>query len=138
MDGLRSSQWRTFCSLFYLSSTFLLQDLINEASSTPNPDLSLSAPSPNGDSSEKEDGGGEKGSCIAQQLSPDARRAVGAAILKLGLQLLEKLKTGPEQPNVIISPLSISLALSQLALGEKMVVTGGLGVPISDCACVFN
>uniref|UniRef100_A0A3Q3WU75 Serpin domain-containing protein n=1 Tax=Mola mola TaxID=94237 RepID=A0A3Q3WU75_MOLML len=39
------------------------------------------------------------------------------AIQKLGLQLLQNLETTAEQPNVIISPFSISLALSQLALG---------------------
>ncbi|KAJ8347660.1 hypothetical protein SKAU_G00262490 [Synaphobranchus kaupii] len=97
-----------------------LTDLITEAPSTPAPVTTLNTSSSNVTSSvEKveEDGGGEGGSCTAQQLSLEAKRAVGAAILKLGLRLLENLKTGPEQTNVIISPLSISLALSQLALG---------------------
>ncbi|XP_028818660.1 serpin peptidase inhibitor, clade F (alpha-2 antiplasmin, pigment epithelium derived factor), member 2b [Denticeps clupeoides] len=48
-----------------------------------------------------------------------SKKATGHGILKLGLELMEKLKTGPEQPNIIISPLSISLALSQLALGAE-------------------
>lgn len=42
------------------------------------------------------------------------------AIQKLGLQLLQNLEATPEQPNVIISPFSISLALSQLALGKHV------------------
>uniref|UniRef100_A0A672GX33 Serpin domain-containing protein n=1 Tax=Salarias fasciatus TaxID=181472 RepID=A0A672GX33_SALFA len=46
-----------------------------------------------------------------------SREAVAASIQKLGVQLLRNLETSPEQPNVIISPLSIALALSQLALG---------------------
>ena len=46
------------------------------------------------------------------------KEAIGNGIMKLGLELMEKLPTGPEQPNVIISPLSLSLALSQLALGK--------------------
>lgn len=40
--------------------------------------------------------------------------------MKFGLQLLENLKANAEQPNVIISPLSVSLALSQLALGTSL------------------
>uniref|UniRef100_A0A3B5A4S3 Alpha-2-antiplasmin-like n=1 Tax=Stegastes partitus TaxID=144197 RepID=A0A3B5A4S3_9TELE len=48
--------------------------------------------------------------------SPQSRETIAAAIQKLGVQLLQNLETTPEQPNVIISPLSISLALSQLAL----------------------
>ncbi|XP_061105268.1 alpha-2-antiplasmin-like [Conger conger] len=100
-----------------------LTDLTNEAPSIPAPDPAVNASSPTGEGSlekeekEVEDEDGKKESCTAEQLSPASRRAVGAAILKLGLELLENLKTGPEQPNVIISPLSISLALSQLALG---------------------
>ncbi|KAL4608445.1 alpha-2-antiplasmin-like [Arapaima gigas] len=61
----------------------------------------------------------QEGDCQTRQFSQEAKRAVGAAIMKLGLHLLEKLQTSPEQPNVIMSPLSISLALSQLALGAK-------------------
>lgn len=47
-------------------------------------------------------------------------KTIAAAIQKLGVQLLQNLKTTTEQPNVIISPFSISLALSQLALGEHV------------------
>ncbi|XP_055036532.2 alpha-2-antiplasmin isoform X2 [Misgurnus anguillicaudatus] len=49
----------------------------------------------------------------------NAQRAVGASVAKLGLKLLENLQPGPEQPNIIISPLSVSLALAELALGAK-------------------
>ncbi|CAG08932.1 unnamed protein product, partial [Tetraodon nigroviridis] len=49
--------------------------------------------------------------------SPKSREAIAAAIQKLGVRLLQNLEATPEQPNIIISPLSISLALSQLALG---------------------
>ncbi|XP_029303455.1 LOW QUALITY PROTEIN: alpha-2-antiplasmin [Cottoperca gobio] len=51
--------------------------------------------------------------------SPEDRRAIGGAIERLGLQLLEKLPVGPQQPNVILSPLSLALALAQLTLGAR-------------------
>ncbi|KAJ8267217.1 hypothetical protein GJAV_G00139890 [Gymnothorax javanicus] len=80
------------------------------------PDTTPRASTTDGGSSSEHMEGDE---CTAQRLSPEAKRAVGAAILKLGLQLLGNLETTPEQPNVIISPLSVSLALSQLALGAS-------------------
>lgn len=49
--------------------------------------------------------------------SKELRRAIGNGIMKFGLELLENLKADPKQSNIIISPLSVSLALSQLALG---------------------
>ncbi|XP_042603575.1 alpha-2-antiplasmin [Cyprinus carpio] len=52
-------------------------------------------------------------------LSLETQRAVGGAVAKLGLALLEKLQPGSEQPNIIISPLMFSLALAELALGAK-------------------
>lgn len=55
----------------------------------------------------------------AQLFSPEERRSIGAAIERLGLQLLEKLPIGPQQPNVILSPLSLALALAQLTLGRS-------------------
>ncbi|KAJ8386223.1 hypothetical protein AAFF_G00175430 [Aldrovandia affinis] len=111
-------------------------DLTTDAPGTPSPSTPAIQPAPtnssqNGQGSlekveeeeEQQDKEKEKEkearNCTAQQLSLEAKRVVGAAIMKLGLQLLENLKTGPEQPNVIISPLSISLALSQLALGAE-------------------
>ncbi|TSL04416.1 Alpha-2-antiplasmin [Bagarius yarrelli] len=52
-------------------------------------------------------------------LNLETQQALGGAIAKLGLKLLTNLQPGPEQPNVILSPLSISLALSHLALGAR-------------------
>ncbi|KAJ8414654.1 hypothetical protein AAFF_G00038560 [Aldrovandia affinis] len=76
------------------------------------PTFTSSYPEEEGSSEEEHD------ECYGGQASSaDAKRAVGGAIMKLGLKLLEALKPSPEQPNMIISPLSISLALSQLALG---------------------
>ncbi|XP_072248331.1 serpin peptidase inhibitor, clade F (alpha-2 antiplasmin, pigment epithelium derived factor), member 2b [Leuresthes tenuis] len=68
-----------------------------------------------GSSSDEEDIGG----CQSIGRSPESLQAITAAIQKLGVQLLQNLETTPEQPNLIISPLSISLALSQLALGAE-------------------
>ncbi|XP_010734965.2 serpin peptidase inhibitor, clade F (alpha-2 antiplasmin, pigment epithelium derived factor), member 2b [Larimichthys crocea] len=55
--------------------------------------------------------------CRSIGRSQESREAIAAAIQKLGVRLLQNLETTPEQPNVIISPFSISLALSQLSLG---------------------
>ncbi|XP_062872539.1 serpin peptidase inhibitor, clade F (alpha-2 antiplasmin, pigment epithelium derived factor), member 2b [Trichomycterus rosablanca] len=69
----------------------------------------------NGESSEEEDL--EE---LCGHLSPTViRQAIGSGIMKFGLELLENMKTNQKQPNVIISPLSVSLALSHLALGAK-------------------
>ncbi|XP_049916103.1 serpin peptidase inhibitor, clade F (alpha-2 antiplasmin, pigment epithelium derived factor), member 2b [Epinephelus moara] len=68
---------------------------------------------PNVSSSEEE----QDEVCPSAAQSLQSREAVAAAIQKLGVQLLQNLESTPEQPNVIISPFSISLALSQLALG---------------------
>ena len=57
--------------------------------------------------------------CESLGHSPQSKEALAKAILRLGMRVLENLKTTPEQPNVIVSPLSISLALSQLALGRN-------------------
>ncbi|XP_047199477.1 alpha-2-antiplasmin [Hippoglossus stenolepis] len=54
-----------------------------------------------------------------QEFSPEQHRALGGAIERLGLQFLENLPLGPEQPNVILSPLSLALALAQLTLGSR-------------------
>uniref|UniRef100_UPI003AAB29D7 alpha-2-antiplasmin n=1 Tax=Centroberyx gerrardi TaxID=166262 RepID=UPI003AAB29D7 len=50
---------------------------------------------------------------------PDARRAAGGAVERLGVQILQKLPIGPQQPNVVLSPLSLALALAQLTLGAR-------------------
>ncbi|KAK2880999.1 hypothetical protein Q8A67_018267 [Cirrhinus molitorella] len=55
--------------------------------------------------------------CDGDMTSQQIKRTVGNGIMKLGLWFMENLKSSPEQPNVIISPLSLSVALSQLALG---------------------
>lgn len=52
-----------------------------------------------------------------QMFSSEALGPLGGSIERLGLQLLERLLIGPQQPNVLISPFSLSLALAQLALG---------------------
>ncbi|XP_034406282.1 alpha-2-antiplasmin [Cyclopterus lumpus] len=51
--------------------------------------------------------------------SPEDHRAIGGAVERLGLRLLEKLLIGPQQPNVVLSPLSVALALAQLTLGAR-------------------
>lgn len=51
--------------------------------------------------------------------SLEENRAIGGAIERLGLQLLEKLPIGPQQPNVVLSPLSLAFALAQLTLGQS-------------------
>ncbi|KAM7412904.1 hypothetical protein PAMA_020337 [Pampus argenteus] len=90
----------------------------NESTSEPEtadaPIFATTVPSrPNGGSSEE----AQDGDCGSISRSPQSKEAIAAAIQKLGIQLLQNLEPTPEQPNVIISPLSISLALSQLALG---------------------
>lgn len=45
---------------------------------------------------------------------------IGGAIERLGLQLLQNLPVGPQQPNVILSPLSVAFALAQLTLGQSV------------------
>ncbi|KAM9318722.1 serpin peptidase inhibitor, clade F (alpha-2 antiplasmin, pigment epithelium derived factor), member 2b [Pholidichthys leucotaenia] len=64
-------------------------------------------------SSDEEKGEG----CLAVGGHPQSKEVIAAAIQKLGVQLLQNLETTTQQPNIIISPLGISLALSQLALG---------------------
>lgn len=71
---------------------------------------------PDADSS----GEGRDEECHVIGRSPESREAIAAAIQKLGVRLLQNLEATPEQPNIIISPLSISLALSQLALGKHI------------------
>ncbi|XP_022077770.2 alpha-2-antiplasmin [Acanthochromis polyacanthus] len=51
--------------------------------------------------------------------SPEQHRAIGGVVEQLGLQLLENLPISPQQPNVILSPLSLALALAQLTLGAR-------------------
>ncbi|KAK2847443.1 hypothetical protein Q5P01_010442 [Channa striata] len=92
-----------------------------ENESTAPPEIHISEPTtnttattnrPNGGSSEEQDEG-----CLSLGQSRRSRDAIAAAIQKLGVQLLQNLESTPEKPNIVISPVSISLALSQLALG---------------------
>lgn len=53
-----------------------------------------------------------------RMFSTQERKSVGGAIERLGLELLENLPTSRQQPNVILSPLSVALALAQLMLGQ--------------------
>ncbi|CAL8363793.1 unnamed protein product [Lota lota] len=54
-----------------------------------------------------------------QMFNSETLGPLGGSIERLGLQLLEQLPVGPQQPNVLISPFSISLVLAQLALGAQ-------------------
>ncbi|XP_040006313.1 alpha-2-antiplasmin [Xiphias gladius] len=59
-------------------------------------------------------------SCRGRQVfSHEEQRVIGGTIERLGLQLLENLPIGPQQPNVILSPLSLAFALAQLTLGAR-------------------
>ncbi|XP_048836482.1 serpin peptidase inhibitor, clade F (alpha-2 antiplasmin, pigment epithelium derived factor), member 2b [Brienomyrus brachyistius] len=64
-----------------------------------------------GDSSEELVG------CEASVSSAEVQKELGNAMMKFGLRLLEELPATEEQPNVMVSPLSVTMALSQLALG---------------------
>ncbi|XP_041865095.1 alpha-2-antiplasmin [Melanotaenia boesemani] len=59
----------------------------------------------------------EKDSSCRGAFGPEEHRLIGGAIERLGLQLLEKLPISPQQPNVILSPLSLAFALAHLTLG---------------------
>lgn len=69
--------------------------------------------------SEEEDTEEEVHSCRGTRFDPKERRSIGSAIERLGLQLLEKFPVGPQQPNVILSPLSLAFALAHLTLGQS-------------------
>ncbi|MCI4385873.1 hypothetical protein PGIGA_G00055660 [Pangasianodon gigas] len=82
---------------------------------TPDGFATSTATTENAESSSEED---LDESCGAMN-SKELHRAIGSGIMKFGLELLENLKADPKQSNIIISPLSVSLALSQLALGAR-------------------
>ncbi|MGH0165033.1 UNVERIFIED_CONTAM: hypothetical protein FKN15_048011 [Acipenser sinensis] len=67
-----------------------------------------------GGSSEEEEVGGE---CSGAALSPDTTRALGGAMMKFGMEVLETLERKSKKPNILLSPLSVVLGLSQLSLG---------------------
>ncbi|XP_028275389.1 serpin peptidase inhibitor, clade F (alpha-2 antiplasmin, pigment epithelium derived factor), member 2b [Parambassis ranga] len=93
------------------SSTAQPETIETHDTATINPQT-ITTPSNGSSSGEEEEEG-----CLSVSRSPNSQESIAAAIQKLGVQLLQNLETTPEEPNVIISPLSISLALSQLALG---------------------
>lgn len=78
------------------------------------------SPAPTSVSKTEEDEASEGDSC-GGAFSPEAHRAIGKATEQLGLQLLENLPVSPQQPNVILSPLSLAFALGQLTLGQLWV-----------------
>lgn len=100
-------------SVFYSSeSEACLSSCLQEEPSPGAPDVS----GPVDDEEETEE---EVHSCGRTRFSTEERRSIGGAIERLGLQLLEKLPIGPQQPNVILSPLSVAFALAQLTLGQS-------------------
>ncbi|MEQ2209195.1 hypothetical protein XENOCAPTIV_026445 [Xenoophorus captivus] len=51
--------------------------------------------------------------------SHEEHRVIGGTIEQLGLKILEKLPISSQQPNVILSPLSLAFALAHLSLGSR-------------------
>uniref|UniRef100_UPI0037E95C94 alpha-2-antiplasmin n=1 Tax=Semicossyphus pulcher TaxID=241346 RepID=UPI0037E95C94 len=83
-------------------------------------DPSPGAPDVSSPSEEEEEMEEDVKNCRGRWLvNPEKRRAIGGAIEQLGLQLLENLPIDPQQPNIILSPLSIAFALAQLSLGAR-------------------
>jgi len=81
------------------------------------------APHVSGLVAEEEETDEERPGCGGgRAFSHEERRAIGGAVERLGLRLLEKLLLGAQQPNVILSPLSVAVALAQLSLGQSAVV----------------
>lgn len=76
----------------------------------------LSTAAPEGSSSTNEDEKEKVHTCGGTYGHED-HRGIGGAVEQLGLKLLEKLPVSPQQPNVILSPLSLAFALAHLALG---------------------
>lgn len=65
---------------------------------------------------------GQQKDCWSVGRSQQSSEAIAAVIHDLGVRLLQNLETTSDQPNIIISPFSIALALSQLALGECVLL----------------
>nr|XP_057936415.1 serpin peptidase inhibitor, clade F (alpha-2 antiplasmin, pigment epithelium derived factor), member 2b [Doryrhamphus excisus]XP_057936417.1 serpin peptidase inhibitor, clade F (alpha-2 antiplasmin, pigment epithelium derived factor), member 2b [Doryrhamphus excisus] len=83
----------------------------SDVTNTTSPPMMMTTSAPEEDSEEEDEG------CATIGRTLESREAIAASVQKLGVQLLQNLQTSPEKPNVILSPFSISLALSQLALG---------------------
>ncbi|KAM6984541.1 alpha-2-antiplasmin [Tautogolabrus adspersus] len=83
-------------------------------------DPSPGAPDVFSPSDEEEEMERDVQNCSGQWLfSPKERRAIGGAIERLGLQLLKNLPVDQQQPNIVLSPLSLAFALAQLTLGAR-------------------
>uniref|UniRef100_H3A253 Serpin family F member 2 n=2 Tax=Latimeria chalumnae TaxID=7897 RepID=H3A253_LATCH len=54
-----------------------------------------------------------------RKVTQEQMTMLGDAMTKFGLKLFQEVKLKREEPNVIVSPLSIALGLSQLALGAE-------------------
>ncbi|MBN3318873.1 A2AP protein, partial [Atractosteus spatula] len=74
----------------------------------------MSPSAPEGSSSEEESPEQECRSGVPRR---EAQKALGVAVTKFGLELLQQLLSRSKEPNIVVSPLSVALALSQLALG---------------------
>lgn len=121
------------CRLLTLRSSCPTQDLkatldptVTEEL-TVNPDgLEADPPTPGPSNGQKEGSSEEELDtlCDGDMTGKQIKRTIGNGIMKLGLLFLENLKPSPDQPNVIFSPLSLSVALSQLALGMSGIYNG--------------
>lgn len=77
-------------------------------------ELSTAAPGVSGSTGEEEK---EKVGECGGTFSREDRRLVGGAVERLGLKLLDQLPVSPQQPNVVLSPLSLAFALAHLTVG---------------------
>ncbi|XP_017259319.1 alpha-2-antiplasmin [Kryptolebias marmoratus] len=79
-------------------------------------ELSTTAPEVSGVTGEEEK---KKVHNCGRTFSHEDHRVIGGAVEQLGLKLLEKLPVSSQQPNVILSPLSLAFALAHLSLGAR-------------------
>nr|XP_015222830.1 PREDICTED: alpha-2-antiplasmin [Lepisosteus oculatus] len=97
---------------FYTPTTW--QPTTTTSGPTPDYFLAMSPGAPEGSSSEEESPEQE---CRGGVPRREAQKALGAAVTTFGLELLQQLLSRSKEPNIVVSPLSVALALSQLALG---------------------
>ncbi|XP_041097211.1 serpin peptidase inhibitor, clade F (alpha-2 antiplasmin, pigment epithelium derived factor), member 2b [Polyodon spathula] len=83
-------------------------------SHTPAPSREPHSEEAQGGGSSEEEVGGE---CRGAALGPNTTRALGGAMMKFGMEVLETLESKSKKPNILLSPLSVVLGLSQLSLG---------------------
>lgn len=60
---------------------------------------------------------------------------MGGAMEMLGVQLLQNLPISPQQPNVILSPLSLTFALAQPPLGQDTPPPSSLAPDVRHMGC---